>query len=215
MSEIVIKSAVPTWYKPERINVRHGRARPIQHYRKQLMPSSSSSSGRGSNSAVGMPMDVPGGSTVTDSTTACQVITTRVKNNDNCKKTCLDGDSNRRTSEKKYYPATTNLSKKYYTDSRSYLRARCKSYEQNSTDGNTLNCYTADCSSKQSTRRNIGAVSSSSRLLKLKQETFKYKPNSAYNPQVSIRNPSPIYLLNLKNSKCVPFRRNGKKQTEC
>jgi len=197
MSAIVIKSALPTWSKPDpNVNVGHGKARPIQHYRKQLMPSSLSS--RGSNSAVGMPMDVPGGSTVTKSADTCKVLTTRVNNNDNndnCEKTCTDGDGNRRTSEKKYYPATTNLSKTYYTDSRSYLRAKCKTYEQNSTPK--------------------GAVSSSSRLLRLKQETFGSDSNHAYNPRVSLRNPSPIYLLKKQTTKCAPFRRNGKKQSVC
>ena len=211
MSAIEIKSAVPTWSKPNpNVIVGHGKARPIQHYRKQLIPSSLSS--RGSNSAVGMPMDVPGGSTVTN-TNVCKVLTTRVINNDNCQKTCID--DNKRTSEKKYYPATTILSKKYYTDSRSYLRAKCKTYEQNSTDGKTLNCYSEECSSKESTRRRIGAVSSSSRLLRLKQETFRSDPNYAYNPRVSLRNPSPIYLLNKETTKCAPFRRNGKKQSLC
>lgn len=214
MSAIVIKSAVPTWSKPDpNVSVGHGKARPIQHYRKQLIPSSLSS--LGSNSAVGMPMDVPGGSTVTNSN-GCKVLTTRVNNNDNCQKTCTDGDGNKRTSEKKYYPATTNLSKTYYTDSRSYLRAKCKTYEQNSTDGKTLNCYSAECSStKQSTSKPNGAVSSSSRLLRLKQKTFGSDSNHAYNPGVSLRNPSPIYLLKKQTTKCAPFRRNGKKQSVC
>ena len=214
MSAIVIKSAVPTWSKPHpNVNVGHGKARPIQHYRKQLMPSSLSS--RGSNSAVGMPMDVPGGSTVTKSADTCKVLTTRVNNNDNCEKTCTDGHGNRRTSEKKYYPATTNLSKTYYPDSRSYLRSRCKTLEQNSTNGKTLNCYSDECSTKESTSKPKGAVSSSSRLLRLKQETFRSDSNHAYNPGVSILNPSPIYLLKKQTTKCAPFRRNGKKQSVC
>ena len=227
MSVIVIKSAVPTWSKPEKIsNVTHGKARPIQHYRKQLMPSSSS--GRGSNSAVGMPMDIPGGSSVTSASEACLALSTKVNNVDHCiNKACVDGSDVRRTSEKKYYAATTKLSKNYYTDSRAYLRSRCKTFDQNSKIkkvGNdqfqSTSCYNVvkndgtsihPCGSKTvaSKPERAGAVSSSSRLLRLREETLKN--NDPYiDPNISMRYPSDTFLFRKKNTPCMNHRKNGK-----
>jgi len=221
MSEIVIKSAVPTWSKPETIsNVGHGRARPIQHYRKQLMPSSSS--GRGSNSAVGMPMDIPGGSSVTSVSDACLALSEKVNNVDHCiNKACIDGSDVRRNSEKKYYPATTKLSKNYYTDSRAYLRSRCKTFDQNSKIKNVANdqfqstsCYDVvkndgttihTCGSKTVAYKPKGAVSSSSRLLRLKENTLKNN-----DPNISRRYPSDTYLFRNKKTPCMNHRKNGK-----
>ena len=224
MSEIVIKSAVPTWSKPETIsNVGHGRARPIQHYRKQLMPSSSS--GRVSNSAVGMPMDIPGGSSVTLASDVCLALSTKVNDGDHCiNKACVDGSDVRRTSEKKYYAATTKLSKNYYTDSRAYLRSRCKTFDQNSKIKKVANdqfqstsCYNVvkkdgitiihRCGSKTVVYKpkGPGAVSSSSRLLRLKENTLENN-----DPNISRRYPSDTYLFRNKKTPCMNHRKNGK-----
>ena len=216
-------AAVPVWSRPDPTATGPAfKARPINHYRKQLMPANGSGTG---NSAVGMPMDTPGG-VVNLGTTECNdanyVVKTTIKNNPDCA-TCRPTKS-----------ASTKLEKKYYTDSRAYLRARCQTFDQKSrigekseTDGfyKSTNCY--DLSMCENKQRVIfkpnnkgfatqGAVSSGSRLLKLKLETITQNANSlsayglaAQNAGRYNGNFTAPYFLKSKENKCVPFRRKG------
>ena len=212
-------AAIPVWSRPDPSAEGPAfKARPINHYRKQLMPASGSGSG---NSAVGTPMDRPGG-TVNLGTTDCKgakiVLKTAIANDSDCT-TCVTN----KNSEKKYYSASTKLKKDYYTDSRAYLRARCQTFEQNNKIGEvndnannsykSTNCYDLDnCSlNKQVIYKpnnkgfaTQGAVSSSSRLLKLKKETITQN-DRRYNGNFTAP-----YSVKSKENKCTRFRRNGR-----
>lgn len=127
---------------------------PIRHWRKQLQPEQGNTSGRIS---VGQVMDRPGGSVVLNSNSPtcdpllCQSsLTTYVPANYvkplnpvNCwsapsniyqptivKKVICDPEQTARTASRY---ASTNLSKKYYTTGKAYLRSRVKLLEQNQT----------------------------------------------------------------------------------
>ena len=129
------------------------KARPIKHWRKQLIPENNSGSRR---AGLGMPMDTPGGSVYlgnvasnTDcllnfSNTSDAVVGIKediVKYN-NTDFTFTSGDkfydsaNNRMVCTacnpvaNRLRPATTILNKNYYTDRKSYLRSRCILYEQ-------------------------------------------------------------------------------------
>lgn len=149
-------------------------------------------------------------------------------------------------------PATTLLSKKYYTDSRAYLRSRNKLYNQKLTNlpypgvsytenGKVLypnneplgpqvfstgECPEGACDSlpqitifKPSNRefKVQGAVSSSTRLEKLKLDTVKKSANSfstpygksAANAGAYYLNGNTPYLVKDKIGKCEHYHRNG------
>ena len=108
------------------------KAQPINHWRKQLIPNANSGS-RNRRAGIGMPMDTPGGSVYLGNVSAntdcllnaADISATGlkediVKGNATCysKTNCI-----RR-------PGTTILSKKYYTDRKSYMRSRCILYDQ-------------------------------------------------------------------------------------
>ena len=215
-------AAVPVWSRPDPTATGPAfKARPINHYRKQLMPADGSGTG---NSAVGMPMDTPGGA-VNLGTAACgdanYVVKTTIKNDSDCE-TCRPTKS-----------ASTKLDKKYYTDSRAYLRARCQTFDQKSkigekTDGfyKSTNCYDlSGCKNKQNVVykpnnnkfATQGAVSSGSRLLRLKVDTITRNASSfssayghaAQNAGRYNGNFTAPYFLKSKENKCVPFRRKG------
>jgi len=218
-------AAVPVWSKPDPTASGPAfKARPINHYRRQLLPETGSGSG---NSAVGMPMDRPGGA-VSLGTTDCNgpktVLKTNVANESDCV-TCRPKKS-----------ASTKIDKKYYTDSRAYLRARCQTFDQKSkigdkVDGSTAgfkstNCYVlSGCENKQNVIykpsnnkfATQGAVSSGSRLLRLKVDTITRNANSfsayghaAQNAGRYNGNSTAPYFLKSKENKGVCFRRNGK-----
>jgi hypothetical protein len=132
------------------------KARPIKHWRKQLIPENNSGSRR---AGLGMPMDTPGGSVYlgnvasnTDcllnfSNTSDAVVGIKediVKYN-NTDFTFTSGDkfydsaNNRMVCTacnpvaNRLRPATTILNKNYYTDRKSYMRSRCILYEQKQT----------------------------------------------------------------------------------
>jgi hypothetical protein len=129
-------------------------ARPIKHWRKQLNTVHNSSRGR---AGVGMPMDLPGGSVYLGNTAANTACVTCVTNLDGNETTGLienivkyDNTNFLSSPEDAIYdcvnnkpacvacnpvnniikPATTILSKKYYTDTKGYLKSRCISYNQ-------------------------------------------------------------------------------------
>ena len=146
-------SAVPAWSRPlingPTNDVPSGpafKARPIKHWRKQLAPRVGS--GR-SSTGIGMPMDRPGGSTylgdnperckceTTDETVNLKENITRTHKivkpkasdtvyNENGKPVCVACNPEANVIKS----ASTILNKKYYTDSRAYLRSRNMTYEQ-------------------------------------------------------------------------------------
>ena len=96
--------------------------------------------------------------------------------NNNC---CKDENKARRA-------GTTNLNKSYYTDSKTYLKSRGKTYKQNITGSHdTSNKYTINTNSDAACKNTYvykpsnkqfatqGAVSSSSRLERLKLNTIQ------------------------------------------
>jgi hypothetical protein len=153
-----------------------------------------------------------------------------------------------------YKPGTTLLNKKYYTDSRAYLKSRCKLYSQRLSttpipgnqyyDENGKVLYPTDsptgaqafyangCDSKcnynpptiiyKPNNKNFGvqgAVSSSSRLVKLKYDTVNKNGesfNSAFglaaaNAGKYLIGGNTPYFIKSKMSAPVMYRRNGKK----
>jgi len=152
-------SAVPNFSRPLDGSEKYATgpsfaARPIKHWRKQLNTVNNSSRAR---AGVGMPMDTPGGSVYLGNNadnTACITCTTNengqettglkeniVKNNDtnfttspadllydcvNNKPACVACNPENNIIR----PATTILSKKYYSDTRGYLQSRCIRYDQ-------------------------------------------------------------------------------------
>jgi hypothetical protein len=134
-------------------------ARPIKHWRKQLITIHNSSRGR---AGVGMPMDLPGGSVYlgnTDTNTDCiKCIDNLSINNEQGEETTgikeniiKSNNTNFETSPSDLLydcvnnkpacvacnpenniirPATTILSKKYYSDTKGYLQSRCVTYNQ-------------------------------------------------------------------------------------
>lgn len=215
-------AAVPVWSKPNPAATGPAfKARPINHYRRQLLPETGSGSG---NSAVGMPMDRPGGA-VSLGTTDCNDAKTVLKTN-------VANKSDFVTCPKKSAP--TKIDKKYYTDSRAYLRARCQTFDQKSKIGEKVgvstvefkstNCYDlSGCENKQviykpSNKKfaTQGAVSSGSRLLRLKVDTITRNADSlsayghaAQNAGRYNGNSTAPYFLKSKENKGVCFRRNG------
>ena len=133
-----------------------GKARPLKHWRKQLNPRDPSGKQR---AGVGMPMDVPAGNIALakqdkdDNNCPCEnakrvndyiLPDNRYKNSE--KNAIVPSIFKFLNPETNYTSvacvacspqanvtksATTILSKKYYTDSRAYLRARNKRYRQN------------------------------------------------------------------------------------
>ena len=257
-------SAVSSWSRPlingPTNDVPSGpafKARPIKHWRKQLAPREGS--GR-SSSGIGMPMDRPGGSAYLGG------------NPDTCK--CSNSGENVHLIENIHHPkylrpeknvikpATTILSKKYYTDSRAYLRSRNMTYEQklSGTPANGIEYFgpdgkllwpttdingpqvraPSDCPAKCETASDTrygsrviykpnnrqfgvqGAVSSSSRLERLKLNTITQNGNSFRNAFGSEGanagkyhgTSTAPYFLKSKLEKCVPHHRTGN-HTKC
>jgi len=135
-------SAVPVWSRPlinNNTNTNTGTsfaARPIKHWRKQLVPATDS--GISGRSGVGMPMDRPGGSVYLGATVDCsncpvnlaELIPTTKNTLFN---TTKDGSGNCVACNPEtniIKSAVTLLNKKYYTDTKSYLQSRCQTYDQ-------------------------------------------------------------------------------------
>jgi len=136
-------SAVPTWSRPlinNNSNTNTGTsfaARPIKHWRKQLVPAANS--GISKNAGVGMPMDIPGGSVYLGARVDCSncpvnlaelIPTTKNTKFDSYTKdpsgNCVA--CNPETNIIK--SAVTLLNKNYYSDTKGYLQSRCQTYDQ-------------------------------------------------------------------------------------
>jgi hypothetical protein len=214
------------------------KARPIKHWRKQLAPINTSGPKR---VGLGMPMDTPGGSVYLGSESTECIVCAPSNDNENYpagikeyiirtntiiqpvlsdsfydddKQVCVACNPENNIIKS----ATTILSKKYYTDSRAYLKSRCRLYDQklstnpvpgieyfypnhkpvlpsDSQMGSqvrlTQNCP-QNCKQPYGTGTTIykpsnfqfavqGAVSSSTRIDRLKYNTITNNGNSFYN----------------------------------
>jgi hypothetical protein len=121
------------------------------------------------------------------------------------------------------YSANTVLSKDYYTTHAQYIKARCKSFDQNYTNlnfnpaNNTAqpNCTNAQCNSTIYTRNNEtfanqGAVSSSARILQKKYNNIQ--KDSHFNPrQSNYTGDNTLNKMPVQPNICQPYRRNGDK----
>lgn len=134
--------------------------------------------------------------------------------------------------EKIKYNANTKLSKSYYVTHDQYLKSKCKTFNQNyvnfdktvgDKNGNGLtrpNCHSCfnTCSPKSYYKRSndkygtTGAVSSSSRILRLKYNNIK--TTGKYNQYRPKYRGDTTQNLILTQTKPVYFRRNGTK-TSC
>ena len=135
-------SAVPIWSRPlinNNTNTNTGTsfaARPIKHWRKQLVPAANTGITR--NASMGMPMDRPGSTVYLGATVDCSnclvnltdlIPTTKNTKFDNTKDSsgnCVA--CNPETNIIK--SGLTLLNKNYYTDTKAYLQSRCQTYDQ-------------------------------------------------------------------------------------
>jgi hypothetical protein len=145
---ISTNSAVPIWSRPlingpSATPIPDGnafKARPIKHWRKQLNPDTTQSVGN-SRSSVGILFDRPSSSVYLGVTTHCgdscensSKITELISNDknlvfDNTKDAsgkCVACNPERNIIK----PATTVLSKTYYSNTNAYLKSRAQTYEQ-------------------------------------------------------------------------------------
>jgi len=265
-------SAVPSWTRAdEDIGGDNGpafKARPLKIWRKQLNGKNSQG-----NSAVGMPMDTPGGSVNLGSAQICDGDNNRIGLIDEINHGIevrdphpndkfFDTDSNKpacvacNPENHVIKTASTVIGKKYYTDSRAYLHSKGRTYEQNQATGikvdgvtyfdangnplhpsdntslgptsysKTFGGQQTDCSDKLIYKPSNhkfstqGAVSSGSRLLRLKVDTINKNGSSfasaygsaAKNAGRYSSNSNAIYFLKSKHNKCIPHRRTGSKR---
>ena len=117
------------------------KAQPINHWRKQLIPSAKSGNPN-RRAGVGMPMDTPGGSVYlgnVSANTSCLLNAKdvgaaglkeniEIYDNINC-----NPSTDKCNSPRRIRPSTTLLSKTYYTDHKAYMRGRGRLYDQKST----------------------------------------------------------------------------------
>lgn len=148
-------SVIPAWSRPlegteTTPNGPDFKARPIKHWRKRLIPAPNSGSG---NSAVGMPMNRPGSEVflgkksvsncvsfsgspalITKSSLVSEEYNSLYSNPgdkffdiSNNKMACIACNPQANIIK----PASTLISKKYYSDRAAYLKSRCKTFAQN------------------------------------------------------------------------------------
>jgi hypothetical protein len=266
-------SAVPSWTRADNdiISGDSGtafKARPLKIWRKQL--NGKNSQGR---SAIGMPMDTPGGSVNLGSSNICDADNNRIGlvneiNHGIQIRDPIPSDKYFEISSEKVVcvacnpenhvikTASTIIGKNYYTDSRAYLQSRGRTYTQNQasgvkvdgisyvdsngkplhpsddvtngpqyynkTSGTKLECAVPNkliykpSNHKFSTQ---GAVSSGSRLLRLKVDTITNNAQSfasaygleAQNAGRYSSNSNAIYFLKSKQNTCKPRRLHGNK----
>lgn len=266
-------SVVPSWTRADYDSVSGDsgvafKARPLKIWRKQL--NGKNSRGR---SAVGMPMDTPGGSVNLGSGAICDDDNHRIGLVDEInhgiqiqdpkpEDTFFDEDAGKTVcvacnpENHVIKTASTIVDKKYYTDSRAYLQSRGRTYAQNQATGSKvdgLNYFDSngkplhpsddanngppnynktsgdqpDCTKpnqliyKPNNRKfsTQGAVSSGSRLLRLKVDTINNNAQSfasayglaAQNAGRYSANSNAIYFLKSKHNKCSPHRLPGSK----
>lgn len=148
-------SIVPSWSRPLQGTESYSigpdfKARPIKHWRKQLIPTANSGNG---NSSVGMPMNKPGsevflGKSSTSDCVTCSerptVITKSIHDAENINVFFKNEGDKFYDSEKGKVVcvacnpetnvikrASSIISKNYYENRAAYLKSRCKTYNQN------------------------------------------------------------------------------------
>lgn len=219
--------------------------RPIKHWRKQLMPNQVN--GKSRNSYI--IQDNPGCSTVTENCVSNHLQIS--VNDDSCTNSNLVTGPNSVCVFKPRVKPTKGMNTKpinptdiytsptqsYSFDTKAYLRSKNKSYSQN-TNGNVYNYPTrtmTSCSFEDSTCKNIivkpnnasyfqqGAVSSSSRILRLKYNTVTSNAvsfSTAFGASASSAGQynadgNGSYFIKNKTNICNPttYHRNGNKLT--
>ena len=171
----VIVGVVPKYVTPNlTVLGSQGRPNPYRHYRRQLVDYNSNVNNISNSVSIDL-LNAPGGS-VTNNTCECndtsntKAVYTYVPNNDTCKsKSCP------RFIKK---PASTIVKKNYYQSSSSYLKSRRKTYTQNNGPGSSKNINNSCCNNtvykpNNPNFSNQGAVSSSSRIDRLKLNTIQ------------------------------------------
>ena len=144
-------SAVPSWTRADEDIIGDNgpafKARPLKIWRKQLNGKNSQG-----NSAVGMPMDTPGGSVNLGNAQICDGDNNRIGlvaeinhgieiRDPHPNDKFFDADSNKpacvacNPENHVIKTASTIVDKKYYTDSRAYLQSRGRTYAQNQGTG--------------------------------------------------------------------------------
>jgi len=136
-------SAVPAWSRPlinNNSNTNTGTsfaARPIKHWRKQLVPAANS--GISKNAGVGMPMDIPGGSVYLGARVDCSncpvnlaelIPTTKNTKFDSFTVSPLGVCVACNPETNIIKSAVTLLNKNYYSDTKGYLQSRSQTYDQ-------------------------------------------------------------------------------------
>ena len=149
-------SAVPVWSRPlmnNNSNTNTGTsfaARPIKHWRKQLIPAANT--GISGRTSVGMPMDRPGGSVYLGATVDClncrvnlaELIPTTKNTVFNSTKDASGNCVACNPETNIIKSAVTLLKKNYYSDTKSYLQSRSQTYDQKlSTNPIPDNSYTS------------------------------------------------------------------------
>lgn len=147
--------AMPSWSRPlqKTDKISSGtdfKARPIKHWRKQLIPTPYSGNGV---SAIGIPFDKPGSEVFLGKKSYSNCATCSSGSNANIIKSLNEAEKSNTiftyTSDKFFdqtthkpvcvsctpesnviKPSSTIISKKYYSDRASYLKSRCKTYTQ-------------------------------------------------------------------------------------
>lgn len=128
---LATNSAIPSYSRPN-LNVGgvNFKANPIKHWRKQLIPSANSGN-RNRRAGIGIPDDTPGGAIYLGSTIAnTNCLANATPETTGIKEYIEDLSGCELVPCKRIRSATTILSKKYYTDSTSYLRSRNNLYNQ-------------------------------------------------------------------------------------
>jgi hypothetical protein len=135
-------SVVPAWSRPlinDNTNTNTGTsfaARPIKHWRKQLVPAANTGITR--SAGVGMPMDIPGGSVYLGATVDCSncpvTLTDLIpRGKNNIFGTTKDASGNCVACNPEtniIKSAVTLLKKNYYSDTKGYLQSRSQTYDQ-------------------------------------------------------------------------------------
>ena len=213
-------SAVPTWSRPlinDNTNTNTGTsfaARPIKHWRKQLMPAANT--GSGGRTSIGMPMDRPGGSVSLGATVDCTKCPVNLSELiPTTKNTVFDTTKDEAGKCVACNPETniiksavTLLKKNYFSDTKGYLKSRCQTYNQKlSTNPIPDNSYTGP-PSDSSTGSQVYYTDSCSKKCTNDNSriTTIYKPNNKeYSQQGAVASSSRLDRL-----KYNTINKNGK-----
>jgi len=227
------------------------RARPIKHWRKQLQPASNSGqTGVGMpmdrpGGSVYLGTSINDCSSCTTSMRLPEYILTDNNINNTCATNCISKNARKKTLNYLWNGNVDSSNNIYYADRKAYLYSRCLTYDQklstirvtgstaNDPTRQTLNCLEGCTTTRAATTiykpnnqqySQQGAVSSSSRIVRLKYNTITDNGNSftsAYGAaganagRYQGTSDSPYFIKSKEQRVCVPFRRNGHKRIYC